>query len=44
VTERIDPDCKQGKCRACPGWTVDPDTDDIVDCAHGCHENRTVKR
>lgn len=38
MTEHIDPDCKQAKHRACPGWTLNTDTDNATPCECPCHD------
>lgn len=37
TAERIDPDCRDGKHPACPGWTWDTDRDAEAPCACPCH-------
>jgi hypothetical protein len=33
----INPECRDEKCRNCPGDALDESTDEIVQCEHGCH-------
>lgn len=37
MPERIDPDCRDGKHPACPGWTWDTTTDTETRCTCPCH-------
>lgn len=37
VTPPLNPDCRDGKHRACAGDAWDLDTDQPADCSCGCH-------
>lgn len=38
TTDLIDPDCVEGKHKACPGWTWSSRQDRAVVCECACHE------
>lgn len=38
MAEPLDPDCQQGKHRACGGHAWDASFDHIVDCGCPCHQ------
>ncbi len=37
VPAPVDPDCRDGKHTACPGWTFNLATDDLGSCTCACH-------
>lgn len=40
MSDRIGPDCRDGKHPACDGRALDTDTDEITDCECGCHRDK----